>query len=222
MGTVRLLDEIVRLGINPRILLAGSAEEYGKVTPEQIPIRETNPLNPSSPYGASKAAVSLLFKQYCTKFGLPVLYVRAFNHIGPGQAPGFVTVDFAKQIAEIEAGKREPVMKVGNLEARRDFTDVRDVVGAYWILIREGSPGEVYNVASGTAPAIKEILEILLQKASVKIEVLKDQTRMRPSDVPILLGDIAKIKAKTGWEPTISLDRSLEDILNYWRQKIQN
>lgn len=220
MGTVRLLDEIVRAGSKPKTLLIGSAEEYGKVSPDSMPIKETTPLDPVSPYGSSKAAVSMLFKQYFMRFGLPVVYTRSFNHIGPGQSPGFVTVDFARQIAEIEAGKCEPVIKVGNLEARRDFTDVRDVVRAYWSLIKEGAPGEVYNVASGMASAINEILDILLQKADVKIEVVKDMARMRPSDVPVFMGDNKKIKVKTGWQPVISLEKSLDDILNYWRQQI--
>lgn len=222
MGTVRLLDEIVRSGSKPKTLLIGSAEEYGKVSPDSIPIMETTPLDPVNPYGSSKAAVSMLFQQYYVRFGLPVVYTRSFNHIGPGQSPGFVTVDFARQIAEIEAGKSEPVIKVGNLEARRDFTDVRDVVRAYWSLIKEGTPGEVYNVATGMAPAINEILDILLQKADVKIEVVKDMARMRPSDVPVFIGDNNKLKLKTGWQPAILLEKSLNDILNYWRQKTQN
>ena len=219
MGTVHLMDEVVRLGFNSKLLLVGSAEEYGRVTPAQVPIKETTPLEPVNPYGSSKAAISMLFRQYFVKFGLPVIYVRAFNHIGPGQAPGFVTVDFARQIAEIEDGIKEAVVKVGNLEAKRDFSDVRDVVRAYWMLIRQGLSGEVYNVSSGCPFPVRRILDIFLEKAKVKIEILPDQNRMRPSDVPILSGDITKIKAVTDWAPTISIEQSLVDILDYWRDR---
>ena len=220
MGTIRLLDEIARSAKNAKTLLVGSAEEYGKAAAGQGPIKETTPLDPVNPYGASKAAVSMLFKQYWVKFGLPLIYVRAFNHIGPGQAPGFVTVDFARQIAEIETGVREPVMKVGNLEACRDFTDVRDVVKAYWALVTRGSPGEVYNVSSGRAVAIKEILNILLRQVAVKIEVRQDEAMMRPSDIPVLLGDITKIKETTGWEPQIAVEQTLADLLECWRDGV--
>ena len=221
LGTIRLLDEIACSAKDAKTLLVGSAEEYGKAAASQGPIKENTPLDPVNPYGASKAVVSMLFKQYWVKFGLPLIYVRAFNHIGPGQAPGFVTVDFARQIAAIETGAGEPVMKVGNLEARRDFTDVRDVVKAYWALVTHGSPGEVYNVASGRAVAIQKILDILLRQAAVKIEVRQDEAKMRASDIPGLLGDITKIEAETGWKPTITVEQSLKDILDYWRDKVK-
>lgn len=220
MGTINLLDEIVQQGSNPKILLAGSAEEYGSAASDRMPINESTPLNPANPYGSSKAAVSMLFRQYYIKYSLSVVYTRAFNHIGPGQTPGFVTVDFAKQVAEIEAGKREPVIMVGNLGAQRDFTDVRDVVKAYWAVIRRGVPGEVYNVGSGRTLAVQRVLDILLEKALVPIKIQRDQDRLRPSDVPVMVGDIAKIKAATGWEPLIPIEQSLVDILDYWRHKV--
>lgn len=218
MGTIRLLDEIVRLGSNPKTLLVGSAEEYGKVAPDSMPVDETTPLNPANPYGASKAAVSMLFKQYCVKFDLPVICARAFNHIGPGQALGYVTADFARQVAEIEAGQREPVMKTGSLQNQRDFTDVRDVVKAYWAIIKKGLSGEVYNVASGRTLAIQHILDMLLALAAGQVKVLPDPARMRPSDVPVLKGDITKIKTVVGWEAVTPIEQSLADILDYWRK----
>jgi GDP-4-dehydro-6-deoxy-D-mannose reductase len=146
------------------------------------------------------------------------LRVRPFPHIGPGQALGFVTADFASQIAAIEKGEQDSVMKVGNLEAKRDFTDVRDVVRAYRLLLQDGELGEVYNVASGKATSIQFVLDELLKLSKVKIKVERDPERMRPSDIPVLVGDANKLKETTGWEPTINLERSLEDILNYWRE----
>jgi GDP-4-dehydro-6-deoxy-D-mannose reductase len=221
MGTVNLLEGAIALVSSPRVLLVGSSEEYGKVSPEQMPLNEGTPLNPANPYGSSKAAVSLLFNNYYVKYGLPVIMARAFNHIGPGQAPGFVTVDFARQVAEIENGLKEPVMTVGNLEACRDFSDVRDVVEAYRLLIEQGNPGEVYNIASGKAYPISKVLDILLEKARVRITVKPDLSKMRPADIPLLQGDISKISAQTGWKPVISLEQSLEDILNSVRQSTQ-
>ncbi|MDA8235880.1 MAG: GDP-mannose 4,6-dehydratase [Clostridia bacterium] len=219
-GTVRLLEGIRETGIEPRILLIGSAEEYGLVKPEETPIKEGNPMRPLSPYGVSKLAAGLLALQYHRAYGLEVIHVRAFNHIGPRQALGFVTSDFAKQVAEIEACLLEPVIMVGNLEAQRDFTDVRDVVRAYRLLADRGKPGEIYNVASGKGVPVARVLEILLSLAKVPIRVEKDPARMRPSDVPILVGDISKIQAETGWQPEISLEQSLQEVLDYWRNHI--
>lgn len=221
-GTIRLLDGIRQAKINPRILLIGSAEEYGLVKPGETPIKESNPLRPLSPYGISKLAAGLLGLQYHRAYGLEVIHIRAFNHIGPGQALGFVSSDFAKQVAEIEAGLREPVIKVGNLYSQRDFTDVRDVVRAYWLLAGRGRPGEIYNVASGQGIPVDRILNVLLYYARVSIEVEQDPARIRPSDVPIQVGDITKITEETGWQPKITLEQSLREVLDYWREWIKD
>ena len=219
MGTINLLDEMVNTNIS-KILLIGSSEEYGKLSSEYMPLNEQTPLNPETPYGSSKASISLLFKQYYYKYKLPVVMARSFNHIGAGQALGFVTSDFAKQIAEIEKGKKEPLISVGNLEARRDFTSVSDVVRAYLLLAEKGVPGEVYNVASGRAFAIQEILDILLAKAKIKIEVTRDTSKMRPSDVPLMYGDNTKLKNQTGWKPEMSIEECLAEVLEYWRKMV--
>lgn len=222
LGTIRLLEAVRESGINSKVLLVGSAEEYGLVSPKEVPVKETNPLRPMSPYGVSKAAVSMLAAQYFRAYKMPIIYARAFNHIGPRQSLGFVTSDFAKQIAEIELGLKEPVIRVGNLEARRDFTDVRDVVRAYHLLIHEGRPGEIYNVCSGRAVPVEEVLRTYLKLATVKITIETDPARLRPSDVPILQGDGTKINGDTGWEPNLPLEQSLEDVLNYWRIVIRS
>lgn len=220
-GTIRLLEAVRKYGKNPKVLIVGSAEEYGLVTPEEIPVRENNPLRPMSPYGASKAVISMLAAQYFRNYKLPIIYVRAFNHVGPRQSLGFVTSDFAKQIAEIELGLIDPKLKVGNLDARRDFTDVRDVVRAYHLLVQKGKPGEIYNVCAGQAVSIERILQTYLDSAIVKITKEIDPARMRPSDVPILLGDNTKICRDTAWQPIISLEISLKDVLDYWRMEVR-
>lgn len=222
LGTAQLLDGLVRHQLYAKTVLVGSAEEYGKIALPGEPILETTTLNPVNPYGVSKAAVSMLFGQYVAKFGLPLVYARAFNHIGPGQGPGFVTVDFAKRIAEIERCHQEPLMKVGNLDAKRDFTDVRDVVRAYWALAREGKTGQIYNVASGHGRTIKEVLQTLLDQVAVDIKIQQSPSAMRPSDAPVLIGDINKIITETGWRPQFSIEETLEHLLEYWRKKIQN
>ncbi len=221
LGQINLLESVRELGLNPKIHIAGSSEEYGLVYPEEIPIKETNPLRPLSPYGVSKVAQDLLGYQYYMSYGMSIVRTRGFNHEGPRRGEVFVTSNFAKQIAEIEKGVREPVIYVGNLEAKRDFTDVRDMVKAYWLALEKGKPGEVYNVCSGKSVPIKEVLGILLSLSKVKdIRVVQDPSRLRPSDVPILEGDFSKFRKATGWEPTIPLEKTLEDTLNYWRERI--
>jgi GDP-4-dehydro-6-deoxy-D-mannose reductase len=184
----------------------------------ELPIRETNPLRPLSPYAVSKVAQDLLAYQYWMSYHTDVVRTRGFNHEGPRRGPVFVASDFAKQIADIERGRREPVLHVGNLEARRDFTDVRDMVRAYWLALEKGEPGEVYNICSGKAYAIREVLDLLLGMTKSRIEVRPDPKRLRPSDVPVLLGDHAKFSAVTGWQPTIPFERTLADMLDYWRK----
>ncbi len=217
MGQVNIFEACKKIGIDPWIQIACSSEEYGMVFPDEIPIKETNPLRPLSPYAVSKVAQDLLGYQYFQSFGTKAVRTRGFNHTGPRRAFVFVCSDFGKQIVDIEKGKREPVINVGNLEAKRDFTDVRDMVKGYWLALEKCEAGEAYNICSGTSWSIQEVLDKLLAKSSVKIEVRQDPTRMRPSDVPILEGDNSKFSKVTGWKPEIDFDTTLEDILEYWR-----
>jgi GDP-4-dehydro-6-deoxy-D-mannose reductase len=203
-----------------RIQCAGSSEEYGLVHPGETPIKETNPLRPLSPYAVSKVTQDYLAYQYHQSYGLFTVRTRGFNHTGPRRGDVFVTSNFAKQIAEIEAGKREPVMMVGNLDARRDFTDVRDTVRAYHLTLEKCSPGEVYNICSGKAWSIREMLDMLLALAQIDVEVRQDPARMRPSDVELLLGDNTRLREETGWEPTIPFEQTLRDLLDYWRARV--
>ena len=221
-GAVNLLETLQQLGPPfPRILLVGSGEEYGHILPEETPIREETPLRPGNLYAATKAAQNLIGRIYAQAYQMPVVLVRPFNHMGPGQRPGFVVADFCQQIAEAEADLREPVMRVGNLSARRDFTDVKDVVRAYRFLVEKGRPGETYNVGSGRAIEIRRLLEQLLAMARREIRVEIDAARFRPVDVPVLEADIQKLKADTGWRPQIPLEQTLEQTLNYWRQQVK-
>lgn len=215
------LQEALRFsGANARVLIIGSSEVYGAAGGTADPIDENYPFQPASPYSVSKVAQDMLGLQYFVAHGMEIIRVRPFNHIGPSQKGGFVAADFASQIAEIEAGQREPVMAVGNLTAERDFTDVRDVVRAYWLLLDRGTPGEAYNVCSGTSRSIQSLLDTLLSFTSVPIEVRQDPARMRPSDVPRRVGDAGKLRAATGWQPTIPFEQTLLDILNDWRQSL--
>jgi len=219
LGTTNVLEAIRSECPHCRVMIAGSSEEYGKVHPNELPITEENPLRPMSPYGVSKVATDKLGILYHMSYGLKVVVTRAFNHTGPRRGEVFVVSNFAKQVAEIEKGA-PPVIKVGNLEACRDFTDVRDMVKAYWLVITKGEPGEVYNICSGKDVKIQDILTMLLGWASCKIEVERDESRIRPSDVPILLGDCTKFKKLTGWEIELPLAKTLRDTLDYWRSKV--
>jgi GDP-4-dehydro-6-deoxy-D-mannose reductase len=201
------------------IQIAGSSEEYGLVHPEEVPITEDNPLRPLSPYAVSKVAQDMLAYQYFQSYGLKVVRTRAFNHTGPRRGDVFVTSNFAKQIAEIEAGQRPPVIHVGDLNPKRDFTDVRDIVRAYWLSLEHCNLGEVYNVASGKAYRIKEVLKILLDNSGQDIEVVEDPERLRPSDVPLLLGDNSRFCKATGWVPEIPFEQTAKDLLDYWRKR---
>jgi GDP-4-dehydro-6-deoxy-D-mannose reductase len=220
-GQLNVLLAAVAMERFPRILVVGSADEYGIVFPEELPISETNPLRPNSPYAVSKVAQDMMGYQYYASHKLPVVRVRPFNHIGPGQSPAFVTADFAKQIAEVEAGLREPVMRVGNLEARRDFSDVRDIIRGYYLALSEGEPGEVYNLGAERSYSIRQVLDGLLALSETRVTVEQDPTRLRPSDVPEILADCAKFRSRTGWRAEIPLERSLKDILDYWRSRIR-
>ncbi|RLE03269.1 MAG: GDP-mannose 4,6 dehydratase [Candidatus Aminicenantes bacterium] len=220
IGQINLFEAILDLGLSPKIQIAGSSEEYGLVFEDEIPIKETSPLRPLSPYAVSKVAQDLLAFQYWKSYGLRTVRTRGFNHTGPRRGEVFICSNFARQIAEIEKKKREPVILVGNLEAKRDFTDVRDIVRAYWLSLERGEEGEVYNIGTGRAYAMQDILDMLISLSQVKVEVKVDPERLRPSDVPILLADSSKFRQLTGWEPRIPLRQSLEDLLNYWRSRV--
>ncbi|HXG01808.1 MAG TPA: GDP-mannose 4,6-dehydratase, partial [Candidatus Binatia bacterium] len=217
-----LLEAVRARKLDCVIQIAGSSEEYGLVHESECPIRETNPLRPLSPYAVSKVAQDLLGYQYFKSYGLRVIRTRAFNHTGPRRGEVFATSNFAKQIVEIERGLRPPFISVGNLESRRDFTDVRDVVRGYWVAAEKATPGEVYNLASGRAVSIAQVIEILLRQAGLHedVKLVPDASRMRPSDVPLLVGDSAKLAGETGWRPKIPLPLTLRDLLDDWRVRI--
>jgi GDP-4-dehydro-6-deoxy-D-mannose reductase len=199
--------------------MVGSGEVYGNVPEAQQPISEQTPLHPLNPYAVSKAAQELLCYQYIHAYQLPVVIVRPFNHTGPRQSPNFVCPDFAKQIAEIEHGLREPVMFVGNLEARRDFSDVHDIVRAYHLAIEHCPVGIPVNIASGKAWSIQQILDKLLQSSNAPIEIHQDADRLRPSDVPLMLGDYSLLHQQTEWQPEIDFEETLRSVLDYWRKQ---
>jgi GDP-4-dehydro-6-deoxy-D-mannose reductase len=217
LGIVHLLDAARAQGLRPAVLVVGSAEEYGKAGPEEMPIREEAPLRPSSPYAVSKVAQGALALLYGPAGGMRVVLTRTFHHTGPGRGEAFAESSFARQIAEIEAGLRPPVLKVGNLEAVRDFADVRDVVRAYWMLLEKGEAGSAYNVCTGRGRRIRDLLDVLLAASGARVEVRVDPDRLRPSDVPVQVGDPSRLRAATGWEPRIPLERTLEDLLEDWR-----
>ena len=216
---VNLLEAVRARTPAARFLVIGSSEEYGFVTEDELPITEANPLRPLSPYAVSKVAQDLMGYQYFKSYGMHIVRSRAFNHEGPRRGDVFVTSNFARQIAEIERGLREPVIAVGNLKNRRDYTDVRDIVRGYWLLLEKGEAGEVYNLCSGRAWKIREMLDMLLGMTKAKVKVEQDSARMRPSDVPVLLGDAGRFTKATGWKPTIPFETTLRDLLEYWRAR---
>lgn len=220
IGTINLLETVRHRSPHTAVHVAGSSAEYGFIRPEDCPIAETLPLRPLSPYGVSKVAQELLAYQYFANFGLRTYLTRSFNHIGPRQGERTAVQTFCKQVAEIEAGLRPPVVRVGNLTPRRDFTDVLDVCRALWLLVERGRPGEPYNLCSGEAPVIGDVLHLVLSKSHVAVTIEEDPTRLRPSDEPILLGDNSKLRADTGWSPQIALSESIDRILAYWRARL--
>ncbi|MFK7694090.1 GDP-mannose 4,6-dehydratase [Paenibacillus sp. HJGM_3] len=219
-GQVNIMEAVRHINLDCKIQVACSSEQYGHVEPDEVPIKETNPLRPLSPYAVSKVAQDYLGYQYYKSYGLHIIPTRTFNHTGPRRGENFVTSNFAKQIAEIEKGKKPPILYVGNLQAKRDFTDVRDVVRAYHLALEKGEPGTTYNIASGTCYTIQEMLNLLLSFSSIQIEIQEDPARLRPSDVEILLGDYTKFHERTGWKPEIPFDQTMKDLLDYWRARV--
>ncbi|HYD09033.1 MAG TPA: GDP-mannose 4,6-dehydratase [Acidimicrobiales bacterium] len=214
-GTLNVLLAAKDAGVD-RVVVIGSAEQYGHVKPDRMPVTEDSPLQPVSPYGASKVAAEALASYAVRGRDLPVVMVRAFNHLGPGQGDRLVAGAIAAQVARNErTGER--IIRTGDLSAKRDFTDVRDVVRAYRALAIDGVPGEAYNVCSATTHEIRAVAELLIGLSGRDMELQLDPDRLRPVDVPVLLGSNDKIRAATGWEPTIPLEQTLADILDWWR-----
>jgi GDP-4-dehydro-6-deoxy-D-mannose reductase len=216
IGTLHLLDACRVHAPDARLLIVSSNEVYGPTPPEAQPLREDRPLHPVNPYAVSKAAQEMLALQYAHSYGLDVIVARPFNHIGPGQTDRFVVGAFARQIVEVERGERR-VIAVGNLDAERDFTDVRDVVRAYAVLLERGARGGIYNIGSGRAVAISALLEMLRTLARVDVTIEQDPERLRPSDVPVMMGETTRLRQATGWEPAIPLSQSLGETLAWWR-----
>lgn len=219
-GSINLMDAVRELFYKPIVLLVGSGEEYGHINEGEIPIKEGNHLRPGNIYAATKVCQNMIASIYAQAYDMRLMMTRSFNHIGPGQSSIFVVSDFCRQAAEIESGKRVPVMSVGNLAARRDFTDVRDVVRAYALLVQKGKPGETYNVGSGRAYAIREILDMIISMSKVDIKVEIDLNKIRPVDVPIIEADISKLNQITGWTPIIKLEQTICETLDYWRERV--
>jgi GDP-4-dehydro-6-deoxy-D-mannose reductase len=220
IGEINFFEAIREYAPECKILIPGSSEEYGLLDGSDLPATEETLYKPLSPYAVSKVVQDMAAYQYQMSYHLNIFRARAFNHTGPRREANFVESNFAHQIALIEKGLQPPVINVGNLEAKRDYTDVRDMVKAYWLMIRKCPPGEVFNICSGRVVNIGEILDILLKFSKIKVEIREDASRFRPYDAPAIYGDNSKFKKLTGWEPEISLEKTLEDILNYWRQKV--
>ncbi len=217
---LNVLEAVTQLRLPCRVLVVGSSEEYGYIRPEDLPINEETPLRPATAYGVSKIGQDYLGVQYYLSYGVETVRVRPFNHIGPRQRQGFVAPDFARQIAEIELGQRPAEMVVGALDAIRDFSDVRDIVRGYYLALTQGEPGDVYNLGSGTGHSVREMLDILLDYSGHAISVVQDPQRMRPVEVPRVVGSCAKIRARTGWQAEVPFTQSLHDVLDYWREQV--
>jgi GDP-4-dehydro-6-deoxy-D-mannose reductase len=216
---INVLEAVRALTPQARVLVVSSSEIYGRVQGGK-PLDEDAPLRPENPYAVSKAAQDLLAYEYGVAHGLDIVRVRAFNHIGPGQSDRFVASSFARQIAEIEVGKRDPVLHVGNLEARRDFTDVRDIVRAYELAMLSGEKGAVYNLGSGIGVPIQRLLDLFVERSRVPVRVEVAQDRVRSVDAPLVLCDCTRFRERTGWVPAIPLETTVEDILTYWRAEL--
>lgn len=217
-GTLNLLEAVKNSNVNSKILIVGSSDQYGIIKPENCPIKETQPQIPQSPYGISKKTQEEIGKLYVKAYNMNIIFVRAFNHISARQSENFVVPDFASKIVKIEKGEN-PVLKVGNLDTLRDFTDVRDIVRGYVMLLENGKIGESYNIGSGNVVKVKDILEKLVSLSNKEIKIEIDKEKFRPVDVPIVQCDNAKIRKDTEWIPEISIDETLKDVLEYWRGK---
>ena len=224
LGGIHILEAVRELqqtsGHSSHLMFVSTGEAYGNVDPAQMPITEECLLRPQNPYASSKAAVDLIAQQYQRSFGLQITVVRPFNHVGAGQASSFVCSNFARQFAEIAAGRRDPVLHVGNLESSRDFTDVHDVVRAYWQLFERRSEETVFNVCSGTTHSISEVLALLMEISALKVSLEQQTERMRAYDVTVVVGDCQRLKRATGWKPERSLKQSLTDLYAYWRENL--
>ena len=219
-GTHNVLESLRREAPGARVLLACTSDQYGAVAPGDCPIEESAPLRPLSPYAASKVAAEWVGRMFCNAFGLQVVITRAFMHVGPGQPATFATADWARQIALAEAGAREPVLEVGNLDLAREYGDVRDVVDAYLAALESGYPGEPYNVATGDARPLREVVATLTRLARVEMEVRVDPSKIRPADPPVLEGSAAKLHRLTGWRPRRGFEETLAEVLEHWRKRV--
>ncbi len=221
IGTLNMLDAACRLPSLRAIHLAGSSEEYGMVDPDECPVTELQPLRPLSPYGVSKVATDLLGQQYQRSYGLNVIITRAFNHTGPRRGEQFVTSKIARQLALIKLGKAEPVLTLGNLEAIRDFTDVRDMIKAYWLAVLHCEPGIPYNIGTGVGHTVEQVVCILEKVSGVKFKLKQDSQFMRPSDVPRLIANSTAFRNATGWRPEIPFEQTLRDLFDYWVERLK-
>ena len=221
-GTVHLLEAVRRHAPQAKVHIAGSSAQYGVVAPDAIPISESHPMRPASPYGISKVAQELLGLQYFDSYGVQTVVTRSFNHVGPRQGDRTAIQTFCRQLALIEAGRQDPVLWVGNLEPRRDYTHVDDVARALWALIQAAPGGTVYNMCSGVATRIGDIVDMAVAQTHKAVEVRVDQARLRPVDEPILCGDNRRLREVTGWQPRISMEQTVAELLTYWRQRIRD
>ncbi len=219
VGTSALLEVAAELDPKPTVVLASTGQVYGPAPPDSHPLSEDDPLHPQSPYAVSKMCAELLARQAWEGEGVPAVILRTFNYTGPWQSPSFVCSDFARQVAWAEAGLTEPRMSVGNLEARRDFSDVRDVIDGYLLAAERGRPGEAYNLASGEAVRIAEVLEYLLGAVDVDVDVQQDTDRLRPADLVALRGDATRAREELGWTPRFTLEETLDSVLEFWRKQ---
>ena len=220
IGTLNLLESVREIpDYHPRIVMIGTSEEHGVVPSAKLPITEETPLDPINPYSISKVANWFLAKEYVRSFNFDIVYATPFNHTGPGQAPGFIAPDIALQIADIEKGLKEPVLLTGDLSSKRDISDVRDVVRAYRLLMEKGKTGDRYIISSGKSIPMSEIVSRLISLSKVTVEHKIDSSRFRPSDIPDLYGSHEKITQMTNWQPEIPLEKTLQDLLEWYRQK---
>ena len=221
LAQLNVIQACMKLNFKPRMVIVSSAEIYGVVQPHELPLTEESPFRPTSPYSVSKVAQDMLGLQYYLSHRMPIMRARAFNHLGPGQNERFVAPDFALQIARIEMGQQTAEIYVGDLSAQRDFTDVRDVVRAYCLIMERGVPGDVYNVASGKAYSIRTLLETLLKHSTANIRVVVDPARFRPTEIPVLRGDASRLYKATDWRPQITFEQTILDVLNDCRERVQ-